>query len=69
MYLYYLLGFKAFHYKSKEEVLRDRKGKEDEDLAPKTFKNVLPDKEKTEVKNLHLNFHFLLMRQINELLD
>lgn len=69
MYLYYLLGFKAFQYKSKEEVLRDRKGKEDEDLAPKTFKNVLPDKEKTEVKNLNFNIYFLLMMHNNDLLD
>ncbi|XP_053405852.1 chitin synthase-like isoform X2 [Mercenaria mercenaria] len=51
MYLYYLLGFETFQYKSRDEVLRERKVKIDIDHTPRSFRNVLPDKDKIKLEN------------------
>ena len=51
MYLYYLLGYETFGSKTRDEVIREGKNKDDDSDTgiPRSFRNNLPDKYKSEV--------------------
>jgi hypothetical protein len=54
MYLYYLLGYETFHFKTRDEIILESNNKgnaDNTDGAPKSFRNVMPDKYKTKVGN------------------